>query len=294
MAERRTGRLTAAIVLLALGSGALDAFSFAGLGAVFASVMTGNLVLLGVSVVHAHLDAAVAAVSAITAYVAGVLAASLWLRTRPSPAARPPSGREPPPTGRSGGSSNRARRARSRRAYGRARPRPSGDTYLGRSARRRPGTAARPEEASRRAERPRGLATEQWPARVRAVLTVVPVAQAAVLSGWLATGGRPGTAAQSGMLALAAFAMGAQGAGVKTLSLTGAATTYLTGTLTTLTTELTTRGEPATMWRRFAVLASALAGAGLDAVLLTWARPAAPALPLAVTLTVVLVLARNR
>jgi hypothetical protein len=35
MADRRaprTGRLTAAVILLALGSGAVDAFSFAGLG----------------------------------------------------------------------------------------------------------------------------------------------------------------------------------------------------------------------------------------------------------------------
>ncbi|WP_285583308.1 DUF1275 family protein [Actinoallomurus iriomotensis] len=337
MAERRTprtGRLTAAVVLLALGSGAVDAFSFAGLGAVFASVMTGNLVLLGVSVVHAHLDTAVAAVSAITAYVGGVLAASFWLRThlgateegrtrapRPragdaGPVRVPPSyrrGREPP-------SGVRTRRygGRSNRGYGRGRPRASGDTYLGR-------TAPCPKGTGRRAGRPSrtsGLATAEWPARVRAVLTVAPVAQAAVLGGWLVTGGRPGPAAQSGMLALSAFAMGAQSAGVNTLPLTGAATTYLTGTLTTLTTEVVSRAYPtkpvrgeaaygrraagrrigrarpggaaATMRRRLAILAAALAGAGLDAVLLTWLRPAAPALPLAVTLTVVLVLARNR
>ncbi|GLY76412.1 DUF1275 family protein [Actinoallomurus iriomotensis] len=336
MAERRTprtGRLTAAVVLLAFGSGAVDAFSFAGLGAVFASVMTGNLVLLGVSVVHAHLDTAVAAVSAITAYVGGVLAASLWLRTHPDTtersrtrAPRPragdagpvrvrPSyrrGREPPsgvPTRRYGGRSNRA--------YGRGRPRASGDTYLGRTAPLPKGTGR-----TGRTFRTSGLATAEWPARVRAVLTVAPVAQAAVLGGWLVTGGRPGAAAQSGMLALYAFAMGAQSAGVNTLPLTGAATTYLTGTLTTLATEVVSRAYPtkpvrgeaasgrraaggrigrarpdgaaATMRRRLAILAAALAGAGLDAVLLTWLRPAAPALPLAVTLTVVLVLARNR
>ncbi|WP_329234533.1 DUF1275 family protein [Actinoallomurus sp. NBC_01490] len=301
MTERRTPRtrrLTAAVVLLALGSGAVDAFSFAGLGAVFASVMTGNLVLLGVSVVHARLDAAVAAVAAITAYVAGVLAASLWLRARhigDRPRASCRRGRELAPTGSYG--RNRVRRARTRRAAGGARRygrgRPSGDTYLGRAARRRHVPSAGP--SGRRAGRPstpRRPVTAEWPARVRAVLTVVPVAQAAVLGGWLATGGRPGPVAQSGMLALAAFAMGAQSAGVNTLPLTGAATTYLTGTLTTLTTELATSGVPATMRRRFAVLAAALAGAGLDAVLLVWARPAAPALPLALTLTVVLVLAR--
>lgn len=107
-------------------------------------------------------------------------------------------------------------------------------------------------------------------------------------------GGAPRRGAQFLLLALSAFAMGVQSATVNTLPLAGAATTYLTGTLTTLTTELATSGVPSTMRRRFAVLAAALAGAGLDAVLLTWARPAAPALPLAATLTVVALLRRSR
>jgi uncharacterized membrane protein YoaK (UPF0700 family) len=131
------------------------------------------------------------------------------------------------------------------------------------------------------------------PARLRAVLVVVPVAQAGVLAGWLASGGRPGVAVQIGLLVLAAYGMGVQSAGVNTLPLAGAATTYLTGTLTTLATELATSGHPTTMRRRFAVLAAALVGAALDAALFAWARPAAPALPLAATLTVVLLLARH-
>ena len=139
-----------------------------------------------------------------------------------------------------------------------------------------------------------GLRGGVRPGRVRATLSVVPVVQAAMLAGWLAYGTHPGGAARLGLLALSAFAMGVQSAGVNTLPLSGAATTYLTGTLTTLTTELATSGTPATMRRRFAVLAAALAGAGLDAVLLTWARPAAAALPLAATLTVAVMLTWRR
>jgi uncharacterized membrane protein YoaK (UPF0700 family) len=283
------------VILLALGSGAVDAFSFAGLGAVFASVMTGNLVLLGVSVVNARLDAAVAAVAAVLAYVAGVLTASLWLRAHAvGTRASGRRGRRPAPPGRRDRSRKRAARARARRTRRYGYGRPSGGTRVGRTARgRRHVPSAGP--ARHRAGRPsaaRRPPTVEWPARVRAVLTVVPVAQAAVLGGWLATGGRPGAVAQSGMLALAAFAMGAQSAGVNALSLPGAATTYLTGTLTTLTAELATSGVPATMRRRLAVLAAALTGAGLDAVLLVWVRPAAPALPLALTLAVVVLLAR--
>jgi uncharacterized membrane protein YoaK (UPF0700 family) len=123
---------------------------------------------------------------------------------------------------------------------------------------------------------------------------LVPFAQLLTLVGWLGTGGHPQATAQILLLVLSAFAMGVQSAGVNTLPLAGAATTYLTGTLTTLATELATSGVPSTMRRRFAVLAAALAGAGLDAVLLTWARPAAPALPLAATLAVVLLIGRGR
>jgi uncharacterized membrane protein YoaK (UPF0700 family) len=122
----------------------------------------------------------------------------------------------------------------------------------------------------------------------------VPFAQALTLAGWLGSGGHPKETAKLALLVLSAFAMGVQSAGVNTLPLSGAATTYLTGTLTTLTTELATSGVPSTMRRRFAVLAAALGGAGLDAVLLTWVRPAAPALPLAATLAVAVLLGRRR
>lgn len=129
--------------------------------------------------------------------------------------------------------------------------------------------------------------------RLRQALTAVPAAQVTVLAIWLASDGHPAKAAQIALVALSAFAMGVQSAGVNTFPLTGAATTYLTGTLTTLTTELATSGVPTTMRRRFAVLAAALVGAALNAVLLTWFRPAAPALPLAATLTVLVLLGHD-
>ncbi|MEV5707088.1 YoaK family protein [Actinoallomurus sp. NPDC052274] len=211
----REGAVTAAVFLLALGSGAADAFSFVALGAVFTSVMTGNLVLLGVAVVHTDAGGAVRSVVSITAYATGVLGAASWLRDT-SPA-------DPGP----------------------------------------------------------------WPDRVVAALTVVPVAQAAVLAGWLAAAARPGTAPQVALIAGAAAAMGVQSTAVNTLAVSGAATTYLTGTLTSLMTETATTGSPLTMRRRAAVLTAALGGAALEAVLLTWVRPVAPALPLLAALTVV-------
>ncbi len=216
----RPRRFTAVIVLLALGAGAVDAFSFALLGAVFASVMTGNLVVLGLAVVQVRPGAVVRSAVAIAAYFAGVLGTSAWLRSV---------------------------------RFGEADP---------------------------------------WPGRVLAVLAAVPAAQALVLAGWLAQAGHPAPAAKVVLLAVSAFAMGAQSAGVNTLPVTGAATTYLTGTLTRLATELAATGVPVTT-RRFAVLGAALAGAALDAILITWARPAAPALPLVAALAALALVARR-
>lgn len=220
-------RVTAAVLLLALNAGAVDAFSFLGLGSVFASVMTGNLVLLGSAVVQALPGPALAAATAIAAYVAGVLGTALWLDRTPLPYDMVP-----------------------------------------------------------------GL--PDWTRRLRRALTVVPVAHAAVFAGWFATGGHPGDAVRLLFLASAALAMGVQSTGVNTLPLTGVATTYLTGTLTVLTTELATSGVPSTMRRRFGLLAIALAGAALDAVLMTWARAFAPLLPLVATTSVLLLLAFGR
>ncbi|MCO5997162.1 YoaK family protein [Actinoallomurus rhizosphaericola] len=218
----RAGAATAAVVLLALGSGAADAFSFVALGAVFTSVMTGNLVLLGVAVVHTDAGGVVRSAISLAAYAAGVLGAARWLRGT-SPAGSGP-----------------------------------------------------------------------WPGRVITALAAVPTAQTAVLAGWLAAAGRPGTGPQVALIAVAAVAMGVQSTAVNALAVSGAATTYLTGTLTALMTETATTGTPHVMRRRAAVLAAALSGASLEAALLAWLRPIAPVLPLAAALTVVAAMAAGR
>jgi uncharacterized membrane protein YoaK (UPF0700 family) len=212
----RPTTLTASITLLALGSGAIDALGFAALGQVFTSVMTGNLVLLGVSIGRSEFAAAVPAVVAIAAYIAGVYGAAHRLR----------------------------------------------------------GT--------------RADASDPWPARVRVTIAAVLVPQAAVLVWWLLTAAHPGPAVRDVLVGLSAVAMGVQSAAVNAISVPGAATTYLTGTLTYLTTEVATTGAPLTMCRRVVVLVAALTGAILESVLLTWARPTAPALPFAATLAVVI------
>jgi uncharacterized membrane protein YoaK (UPF0700 family) len=61
---------------LTAASGATDAISFLRLGSVFTSVMTGNLVLLGVSVARRDGAQAAHALVAISAFAAGVAAAS--------------------------------------------------------------------------------------------------------------------------------------------------------------------------------------------------------------------------
>jgi len=62
------------VTLLALTSGAVDATSFLVLGQVFSSVMTGNLILLGVAASNHDATQAIHAGVAIAAYGAGVLA----------------------------------------------------------------------------------------------------------------------------------------------------------------------------------------------------------------------------
>jgi uncharacterized membrane protein YoaK (UPF0700 family) len=60
------------VVLLTITTGAVDAASFLALGSVFASVITGNLVLLGVAAGAARPELAVHSGVALAGYVAGV------------------------------------------------------------------------------------------------------------------------------------------------------------------------------------------------------------------------------
>jgi uncharacterized membrane protein YoaK (UPF0700 family) len=72
------------MVLLAVNSGATDAIGLLSLGGAFTSVMTGNMVLLGVSVVRLDSSLAIHAAAAIVYFVAGcALGTRIAGRTRP-------------------------------------------------------------------------------------------------------------------------------------------------------------------------------------------------------------------
>jgi len=76
------GRRHLLLVVLAGTSGALDAFGFLALGGVFASVMTGNLVLLGLGAGTRAGGLAAHAAVAIAAYAVGVLVGAWTTRGR--------------------------------------------------------------------------------------------------------------------------------------------------------------------------------------------------------------------
>lgn len=84
VAERR--RDDNLVAVLAIATGALDAISFLGLGGVFTSVMTANMVLLGLSAGRQDAALALHAGVALAGFVIGGLAASRFAGTPGEPA----------------------------------------------------------------------------------------------------------------------------------------------------------------------------------------------------------------
>lgn len=69
---RPTARSLRLIMLLTAAAGVLDAYTFLGRGAVFATAQTGNVVLLGIAAAQAQWDTALRHVPPIVAFVLGV------------------------------------------------------------------------------------------------------------------------------------------------------------------------------------------------------------------------------
>lgn len=122
-------------------------------------------------------------------------------------------------------------------------------------------------------------AGENWPAHMTLTLAAELTLLTGVLIGWEVTGSRPAGPAQYVILAIAACAMGIQSAAVVQLGLGSVSTTYLTGTLTGLVSEIF-RPDTKVGWRRPGVLAGLLAGASLAGLLVANAAWAVPCLPL--------------
>jgi uncharacterized membrane protein YoaK (UPF0700 family) len=234
----------ALLVVLAATTGAVDATTFERLGHVFASVLTGNLVVLGVSAVATDGRTAASAGCALGGYALGALSvARLEQRSR-------------------------RRRARERRRQG------SVDTEQPQAGEGR-GRLPAPEAAGE--VRPESV----WPREVTRMLIADLVLLCAFSAVWEMAGApRPGGASRYALLVLGACAMGIQSEAVRGLG--GMSTTYLTSTITGLLESITNRRLSAPDEVRSAgIVVVALAGAGAATALLLYARAWLPALVLA-------------
>ena len=174
------------LVLLTLTTGAVDASCFLHLGNVFSSVITGNLILLGVAGATASSSLAIHSGTALAGYSVGVLIGAPIATRRVN----------------------------------------SGET---------------------------------WPLSVTVTLSAEFCVLAGFSVGWELTGGSPGSTAELLLIAALAVAMGIQSAAVRELG--GMSTTYLTGTLTAVITELATRDRKPGLARSTGVIAAIVSGA---------------------------------
>jgi len=116
-----------------------------------------------------------------------------------------------------------------------------------------------------------------WPASVTRVLVVELGLLVIFAAVWELVGDRPSTLVLDVLIALSAGAMGMQTAAARRLNVAGVTTTFVTGTLASLITELASVGPDWAGSKRWAatiacIVIGAAAGAALS---VTW-RPAAP------------------
>jgi uncharacterized membrane protein YoaK (UPF0700 family) len=131
-----------------------------------------------------------------------------------------------------------------------------------------------------------------WSPQVTRALALEVVLQIVFVVGWLLSGARPEGAAAATLIALSGAAMGIQAATARALA-PGMSTTYVTGTLTGLLSELSALGAVSGDRRRRAAIVVALAlGAVAGAFALSTVPALAPAIPLAVVGAVVLAATR--
>jgi uncharacterized membrane protein YoaK (UPF0700 family) len=100
------------------------------------------------------------------------------------------------------------------------------------------------------------------------------------LGGWVLSGARPDGVAAGALIACSGMAMGIQASAARALA-PGMPTTYVTGTLTALLSELSALGGlGADWWRRAAIVLALAVGALTGAAVLLLAPSLAPAVPL--------------
>src|SRR5207237_1981172 len=130
--------------------------------------------------------------------------------------------------------------------------------------------------------RPRGH-EEVWPARVTLALALEAVLLTGFAIAWWAFDRRPFTESVLVLVALAGLAMGMQSATARQLAVKGVTTTFVTGTLTTLVSDMVTLAGPPGGWSLNAgVLAALLLGAVVGGILEVHAPSVAAVLPAAI------------
>ena len=136
--------------------------------------------------------------------------------------------------------------------------------------------------------RPRGH-EEVWPARVTLALALEAILLTGFAIAWWAFDRRPFTESVLVLVALAGLAMGMQSATARQLSVKGVTTTFVTGTLTTLVSDIVTLAGPPGGWSMNAgVLVALLLGAVIGGIAEVHAPSVAAIIPAAVVAVVVL------
>jgi uncharacterized membrane protein YoaK (UPF0700 family) len=134
----------------------------------------------------------------------------------------------------------------------------------------------------------RTLESGWWPPRMSLLLALVALAEAGFLAVWSATAGHPPTEITCVLIVFFSLAMGIQTAAVRSLDVQGVFTTAGTFTLVAVTAILAGARSRAEMPRLVGVLAGLVGGAIAGGLLFLHARSYAPALPLAITVLVIL------
>ncbi len=127
----------------------------------------------------------------------------------------------------------------------------------------------------------------QWSGAVTRALVVEVALQGIFLIGWILTDATPDGIAALALISISGIAMGLQAATTRAVA-PGRSTTYLTGTLTGLLTELSALGVRPDWWHRASIVIALVAGALAGAIAFSIVPWLAPAIPLLVLSGVVL------
>jgi len=128
-----------------------------------------------------------------------------------------------------------------------------------------------------------------WSRRISAAVGVECALLLVFALGWWLSGPSAAGAGLAGLIVLAGLAMGIQSAIARRLAVPGVSTTFVTGTITALLTELTAVSGATGDRRRMAAAISALvAGAVVGGLAQAYARPAAAFVPVVVVVAAVL------